>query len=108
MYDILWELRWLSDLKMSHIIFTVCLQLISFLKLFFLLQNKSYKKSRSHCALCMRLYARKIPLIVLLFMRPAKKQDKSIKLVFFEISIFISKQRFLLFLKLFFVFSAYS
>ena len=76
----------------------------SFLKLLFLLQNKSYKKSRSHCALCMRLYARKIPLIVLLFVRPAKKQDKSIKLVFFEISIFISKQRFLLFLKLFFVF----
>ena len=52
----------------------------------------------------MRLYARKIPLIVLLFVRPAKKQDKSIKPVFFEISIFISKQRFLLFLKLFFVF----
>ena len=63
----------------------------SFLKLLFPLQNKSYKGSKNHSVLCMQLSARKILLIMLLFARPAKKQDKNIKLVFFEISVFISK-----------------
>ena len=63
----------------------------SFLKLLFPLQNNFYKGTRNHCVLACGICARKIVLIVLLFARSAKKQDKNIILVFFEISIFISK-----------------